>query len=114
MSTVATRHAKITVRGLKVSTLVAPDVLPADLVNQPGDPVIELVIDGSDLVVWARINPKSYRKVIAAIAEHGPGNVNVLLQGNLKAGEVPGGPWVLDCAGLSAMPKTPKAEAAAP
>ena len=44
------------------------------------------------------------------IAEHGPENVNVVLQGNLKPATTPGGPFLLDGAGLAATPKIAKAE----
>ena len=48
---------------------------------------------------------------LKVIAEHGPENVNVLLQGNLRPAAAPGGPYELDAAGLNVTPKTPKKEA---
>jgi len=104
----------IPVKGLKINTLLPPALLPADLVPpepQPaGNPVIELPLEGSPLVVRASLNGKSVRRALKVIAEHGPENVNVVLQGNLKPAAAPGGPFPLDAAGLAATPKVTKAE----
>lgn len=111
----ARRSVKLHVRGIKVTTLIAPDALPADLVarepHPPGEAVIDLQLEGASLVVRARINGKSVRRALKTIAEHGAGNVNLMIQGNLKPSTEPGAPFVLDAAGLSATPKTPKPEA---
>jgi hypothetical protein len=105
----------ITVRGVKVNTLLPPASLPADLVppdGQPaGNPAIDVAIEGSPIVMRAVLNGKSVRRALKTIAEAGPENVVVLLQGNLKGATAPGGPFTLEAAGLSATPKTPKAEA---
>ena len=104
----------IPVKGLKINTLLPPASLPADLVPpepQPaGNPVIELQLEGSPLVVRASLNGKSVRRALKVIAEHGPENVNVVLQGTLKPAATPGGPFLLDGAGLAATPKVAKAE----
>jgi hypothetical protein len=104
----------IPVKGLKINTLLPPAALPADLVPpepQPaGNPAIVLALEGSPLVVRASLNGKSVRRALKTIAEHGPENVNVVLQGNLKPATTPGGPFVLDGAGLTATPKVAKAE----
>jgi hypothetical protein len=96
-------------KGLKINTLVPPDALPADLVPpEPapaGDPVVDLALEGSDLIVRARLNGKSVRKALKAIAAQGAGNVHVLLQGTLKPPAAAGGPYVLDSAGLSVSPR---------
>jgi hypothetical protein len=92
-----------------------PAALPAELVPpepQPaGNPVVELEIEGTPLVMRAILNGKSVRRAIKTIAEHGPDNVNVLLQGNLRPAAASGGPYELDAAGLNVTPKTPKSEA---
>lgn len=44
-------------------------------------------------------------RALKTIAEHGPENVNVLLQGNLKPATATGGPYELDAAGLTVTPK---------
>src|SRR6516165_4646620 len=75
-----------------------------------GFPVINLALEGSPLVVRASLNGKSVRRALKVIVEHGPDNVNVVLQGNLKPATTPGGPFLLDGAGLAATPKIAKAE----
>ena len=104
---------RITLKGVKVNTLLPPASLPADLVPpepQPaGNPVIELAIEGSPLVLRAALNGKSVRRALKQIAEQGPDHVNVLLQGTLRAGV--GDAYELDAAGLTVTPKTPKPEA---
>ena len=104
----------IPVKGLKINTLVPPVALPADLVPpepQPaGNPVIELQLEGSPLVVRASLNGKSVRRVLKMIAELRPENVNVVLQGTLKPAAAAGDPFLLEGAGLAATPKVAKAE----
>src|SRR5262249_11036350 len=107
------KKASVEVKGLKVTTLLSPEWLAsADLVGpegQPaGSPVIEISLGGAaGVTVLAMLNGKSVRKAQKTIAELGPDNVVVLLQGNLIPGSMAGG-WVLDGAGLSCTPKTPK------
>jgi hypothetical protein len=114
MST-ASGKVRIKLKGVKVNTLLPPAALPADLVPpepQPaGNPVVELEIEGSPLVLRAVLNGKSVRRAVKAIAEHGPDNVTVLLQGNLRPAAAAGGAYKLDAAGLTVTPKTPKPEA---
>ena len=114
MST-ASGTVRIKLRGVKVNTLLPPAALTADLVPpepQPaGNPAVELEIEGTPLVLRAVLNGKSVRRALKAIAELGPDNVNVLLQGNLRAPSAAGGPYELDAAGLNVTPRTPKPEA---
>jgi hypothetical protein len=109
------KTTRLRVRGLKVTTLLPPAALPLDLIPpepQPaGSPVIELELEDSPIVVRATLNGKSVRRALKLIAEHGPENVNALLQGNLKPPATPGGPYLLDAAGLAVTPKAPKPEA---
>ena len=51
------------------------------------------------LLVRARLNPKSYRKALNAIREHGPEGVAIILQGRMVT------PGEIVDAGISAMPK---------
>jgi hypothetical protein len=99
---------------LKVSTLLPPAALTEDMVPpepQPaGNPIIELELEDSPIVVRVQLNGKSVRRALKVIAEHGPENVNALLQGNLKPPATPGEPFVLDAAGLAVTPKAPKPE----
>ena len=102
--------AIIRVPGLKVAVPLAADALPRDLVpmdGPAGEPEIELVLEGSSLAMRARINGKSYRKVLKQVAEQGAGNVAVVLQGTLRP-PAPGGPFVLDSAGFQVTVKTPR------
>lgn len=107
------RRATIRLKGVKINTLLPPASLPADLVPpEPapaGTPEIDLEIEGTPLVLRAALNGKSVRRALKTIAEHGPDNVNVLLQGNLKPGTA-GGPYLLEAAGLAVTPKVPKPE----
>jgi hypothetical protein len=98
----------VPVKGLKVTTLIAPGVLTPDLVPPEPAPAGEVQIDldlAGKLTAHALLNGKSVRKALKTIAEHGADNVVVLLQGNLIPGDVPGS-FVLDCPGLSVQPKT--------
>jgi hypothetical protein len=104
------QRVTIPVKGLKINTLLPPaDLVPPE--PQPaGNPVIELALEGSPLVVRASLNGKSVRRALKVIAEHGPENVTVVLQGTLKPAATPGDPFVLEAAGLAATPKAAKAE----
>ncbi len=109
------KSTRIKLKGVKLNTLLPPASLPTDLVPpepQPaGNPVIELEIEGTPLVIRATLNGKSVRRALKTIAELGVDNVNVLLQGNLKgAARAVGDPYELDSAGLAVTAKTPKAE----
>ena len=111
----ASGTVRIKLKGVKVNTLLPPAALPADLVPpepQPaGNPAVELEIEGTPLVMRAVLNGKSVRQALKTIAEPGPDNVNVLLQGNLRPPAASGGPYELDAAGLNVTPKTAKPEA---
>ena len=48
------------------------------------------------------MNPKTLRRVLKTISEHGPEKVAVILQGKLEAGDV------VAEAGITAQPKPPK------
>jgi hypothetical protein len=115
MSTAATKRPTprlpIAVKGLKVTTLLSAASIPPDLVPPEPQPAGEVRIDldvGGKLAVSAMVNGKAVRKALKAIAEHGPDAVTLFLQGQLCAGVEPG-TFVLDCAGLTAQPKTPPA-----
>jgi len=107
MMTKATIH----VPGLKVTVPLAADALPRDLVpmeGPAGEPTLELVLDGGALTVRARLNGKNYRKLLKQVAEHGAGNVVVVLQGVLRPPAAPGGPFVLEGAGFQVNLKAPR------
>jgi hypothetical protein len=103
--------ATIHVPGLKVTVPLAADALPRDLVpmeGPAGEPTLELVLDGTPLTARARLNGKNYRKLLKQVAEHGAGNVVVVLQGVLRPPAAPGGPFVLEGAGFQVNIKTPR------
>src|SRR3954451_20111303 len=103
-------RATIRVPGLKVAVPLPADALPRDLVpadGPAGEPTIELVLDGG-LAAEAKINGKNYRKLLKQVAEHGPGNVIVVLQGVLRPPAAPGRPFVLEGAGFQVNVKTPR------
>jgi hypothetical protein len=103
---------KIAVRGLKITTLIDPNALIGLVPDEPqpaGNPVIELALEGSTLAVTATLNGKGVRKAIKTIvAAGGPDQVVVVLQGTIKAPVTPGGPHVVEGAGITATAKTPR------
>jgi hypothetical protein len=104
------QHAQIKVPGIKVAVPLPADMLPQDLVpmeGPAGEPVIELVLEGSNLVILAKLNGKNYRKMLKTVAEHGAGNVAVVLQGVLRPPAAQGGAFVLEGAGFQVNVKTP-------
>ena len=104
-------QATIRVPGLKVTVPLAADALPRDLVpleGPAGEPTLELALEGSPLTARARLNGKNYRKLLKQVAEHGAGNVVVVLQGVLRPPAAPGGPFVLEGAGFQVTIKTPR------
>jgi hypothetical protein len=112
-----TPRLTVPVKGLKVTTLLSPQSLltPGLVAPEPqpaGEVPIALDVAGK-LTVACMLNGKSVRKALKVIAEHGPENVNVLLQGNLICGAEPGS-FVLDCPGLTAQPKASKPEPTSP
>ena len=104
------QHAQIKVPGIKVAVPLPADVLPQDLVpmeGPAGEPTLELILEGSNLVVLAKLNGKNYRKMLKTVAEHGAGNVAVVLQGVLRPPAAQGGAFVLEGAGFQVNVKTP-------
>src|SRR3954452_22085056 len=98
-----TKQATIRVQGLKVTLPLSPDALPRDLVppdGPAGEPVLEVVLEGTTLTVVARLNGKNFRRMLKAIDEQGAGKVAVVLQGVLRPPAAPDGPYVLEGAGF--------------
>ena len=97
----------ITARKIKLSVPVRAEALPAVPLEGPiGDLTIRLALEGSGLAISARINGKSYRRMIKTVAEKGAENVAVVLQGELVASPG-GGPVRLDAAGFQVIVKAP-------
>jgi hypothetical protein len=86
----------VAVKAIKVTVVLDPHVLrPAPA---GADVVLDVTTEGG-LAARARLNPKSYRKALDAIREHGPDGVAVILQGRMVT------PGEIVDAGISAMPK---------
>jgi hypothetical protein len=105
--------ATLHVPGLKVSVVLAADTLPRDLVpmeGPAGEPILELVLNGTPLTVQAKLNGKNYRRMLKQIDEQGAGNVVVVLQGTMKPPTSPDGTgsFVLEGAGFQVTIKTPR------
>jgi hypothetical protein len=104
------KQATIRVPGLKVAVPLPADAIPQDLVpmeGPAGEPVLELVLEGSTLTALAKLNGKNYRKILKTITEHGVGNVAVVLQGVLRPPATQGGAFLLEGAGFQVNIKTP-------
>jgi hypothetical protein len=98
----------IAARKIKISVPLKPEGLPGVPLEGPiGDLTICLSLDGSGLAIPARINGKSYRRMLKTVAEKGAANVTVILQGDLVA--PPGGGTVLESAGFQVIVKAPAA-----
>ncbi|HMB05503.1 MAG TPA: hypothetical protein VKP69_17430 [Isosphaeraceae bacterium] len=101
------KKATIRVPGIKVVVPLKPDAIPRNLVpmeGPAGEPVIELALDGSALTVVAKLNGKSYRKMLKTVAEHGKDNVVVVLQGVMR--DQGGGQFYLEGAGFQVNVKS--------
>ena len=93
-------------RSLKC-TIVLDPVEAAHIVAADGKPRVVIDIRLPDRRVSVDLNAKSVRKAVAAISEHGPDGVAVVIQGKLVGD-------VLTEAGIVAQPKVrPQTEAAA-
>src|SRR5436309_3197669 len=101
----------IAVRKIKISVPLKPDGLPGVPLDGPiGDLTLRLALEGASLAIPARINGKSYRRMLRTVAEKGAGNVAVILQGDLVA-PPGGGPVTLDAAGFQVIVKASPAPA---
>src|SRR4029079_9117232 len=105
------KTATIRVNGLKVAVPIRAEAIPRNTVpmdGPAGEPVIELALEGSGLVVRARFNGKNYRRMLRTIDENGADTVVVVLQGQRRPH---GGGYMLEGAGFQVNVKAPKAEA---
>jgi ProQ/FINO family len=91
----------IKIKALKVTAVVPPaDLKPLP----PGADVVLALEVGDGMTAMAKLNPKSYRKALATIAELGAENVAVIVQGQMTR------PGVIEGAGIVAQPRKPKGE----
>jgi hypothetical protein len=65
--------------------LVLDPAVAGQIPLPPGAGARPFVVDADGRKVQARISAKSLRKAQGIIAEHGPGNVSVILQGSSKS-----------------------------
>jgi hypothetical protein len=101
----------IAVRKIKITVPLKAEGLPGVPLEGPiGDLTLRLALEGSGLAIPARINGKSYRRMLRTVAEKGAENVAVVLQGDLVA-PPGGGPVRLDSAGFQVVVKAPAAPA---
>jgi hypothetical protein len=91
----------VKIKALKVTAVVPPaDLKPLP----PGADVVLALEIGDGMKTMAKLNPKSYRKALATIAELGAENVAVIVQGQMTR------PGVIEGAGIVAQPRKPKDE----
>ena len=91
----------VKIKALKVTAVVPPaDLKPLP----PGTDVVLALEVGDGMKAMAKLNPKSYRKALATIAELGAENVAVIVQGQMTR------PGVIESAGIVAQPRKPKGE----
>jgi hypothetical protein len=98
------QHARLRIPSIKVSIPLAAAAIPKDLVpaeGPPGEPTLELALEGSSIVVLAKLSGKNYRRMVKNIVENGPDAVALALQGNLRPPASPGGPFTLESAGFN-------------
>ena len=94
------QHATVKIPSLKVVVPFKVADIPQHLVpaeGPPGEPVLVLALENSNLTICARLSGKNYRKMLRTIAEQGADNVAVALQGVLRD---QGGTLVLTDAGF--------------
>jgi hypothetical protein len=99
---------RLTPHSIKLDVRLDPTALPAGLgAEGKAAPEVEIAL-GDGLVARAKLNARSCRKVLKAIAESGPANVAVSLSGTLKPPASEGAPWTIESAGIQAFVKAPK------
>ena len=102
----ASQHQETVIVSVKIKALkVTAVVPPADLKPLPPGAEVVLALEvGDGMTAMVKLNPKSYRKALATIAELGAENVAVIVQGQMTR------PGVIEGAGIVAQPRKPKDE----
>jgi hypothetical protein len=99
---------RLTPHSIKLDVRLDPASLPAGLgAEGKAAPEVEIPI-GPGLVLLARLNAKSCRKVLKTIAESGPDACVISLSGILTPPIGMGRPWTIESAGIQAFVKQPK------
>lgn len=91
---------ELAAKAIKLTIVLDAVAVAAIVVPDGGRPRIVVSAGGRRLT--AELNPKTLRKTIATIREHGPDQVAVMLQGKLAAGDV------IEEGAITAQVKTPK------
>src|SRR3954453_20838164 len=106
LSPPAPQHQETVIVSVKIKALKLTAVVPpADLKPLPPGADVVLALDvGDGMTAMAKLNPKSYRKALATIAELGAENVAVIVQGQMTQ------PGVIVGAGIVAQPRKPKGD----
>lgn len=91
---------------VKVDLRIRPESIPLDLAL----PEVEVVLGDCPgaVVLRARLNAKSARRALATLRESGAENCGVSLAGTLKRPAAPGGPLIIDSAGIQVFVKAPR------
>jgi hypothetical protein len=98
------RHGRLalTSKAVKVTLVLEPGQL-AGVTLAEGSRPQPFVVAVGERRLTGQLNPKTLRKVMATIREHGPEKVVAILQGKLEPGDV------VAEAGIAAQLRTPKA-----
>jgi hypothetical protein len=91
----------LTSRAVKVTLVVDPAQLAGVTLAEGAGPE-PFVVEAGGRRVSGTLNPKTLRKVMATVREHGPAQVAVIIQGRLELGDI------VAEAGIQAQIKTPK------
>ena len=91
---------ELAARAIKLTIVLDGAAVAAIAVPDGGRP--RIVVSAAGRRLTAELNPKTLRKTVATIREHGPDQVAVVLQGKLVAGDV------IEEGAITAQVKTPK------
>ena len=91
---------ELAAKAIKLTIVLDAAAVAAIVVPDGGRP--RIVVSAAGRRLTAELNPKTLRKTIATIREHGPDQVAVMLQGKLAAGDV------IEEGAITAQVKTPK------
>jgi sRNA-binding protein len=102
----ASQHQETIIVSVKIKALKVTAVVPPAALKPlpPGAEVVLALEVGDGMTAMVKLNPKSYRKALATIAELGAENVAVIVQGQMTR------PGVIEGAGIVAQPRKPKDE----
>jgi hypothetical protein len=91
---------ELAARAIKLTIVLDGAAVAAIAVPDGGRP--RIVVSAAGRRLTAELNPKTLRKTVATIREHGPDQVAVMLQGKLAAGDV------IEEGAITAQVKTPR------